>query len=245
MSEQERDLAAGAALGALSAEDAARLDAELARSPELAAHLEDYRATVSMLEATVGRERPPADLFDRVLDRIEAEAEAEAVPAPVQEEPARGRERRRERSWRLWPAFAAGAAAAAAVALVLVLAGGDDLGTPDARAAVQGTEDFPGVRGEARLYRAGQEDGVVVVALDDVPTPAAGEHYEVWVLRKEAGGEMEAVGVFTPTTASVDLEFRLPGPGDYEAVDVSVEEDGGPAAHSGTSLAGGVFEQAA
>jgi anti-sigma-K factor RskA len=241
VSEQERDLAAGAALGALSAEDAARLDADVARSPELAAHLEEYRATVSMLEATVGRERPPADLFDGVLERIEAEA----VPAPVQEEPARGRERRRERSWRLWPAFAAGAAAAAAVALVLVLAGGDDLGTPDARAAVQGTEDFPGVRGEARLYRAGQEDGVVVVALDDVPTPGSGEHYEVWVLRKEAGGAMEAVGVFTPTTASVDLEFRLPGPGDYEAVDVSVEEDGGPAAHSGTSLAGGVFEQAA
>lgn len=241
MSEQERDLAAGAALGALSAADAARLDEEVARSPGLAADLEGYRATVSMLEATVGRERPPADLFDRVLERIEAEA----APAPVQEEPARRREPRRERSWRLWPAFAAGAAAAAAVALVLVLAGGDDLGTPDARAAVQGTEDFPSVRGEARLYRAGQEDGVVVVDLDDVPTPEAGEHYEVWVLRKEAGGEMEAVGVFTPATSSVDLEFRLPGPGDYEAVDVSVEEDGGPAAHSGTSLAGGLFEQAA
>ena len=75
----------------------------------------------------------------------------------------------------------------------------------------------------------------MAVDLDDVPAPEAGEHYEVWVLRKEAGGEMEAVGVFTPTTSSVDLEFRLPGPGDYEAVDVSVEEDGGPAAHSGTS----------
>lgn len=243
MSEQGRDLAAGAALGALSAEDAARLEEEVARSPELAAHLEDYRATVSMLEATVARERPPADLFDRVLERIEAEG----VAAPVQEEPepARRRAQRRERSWRLWPAFAAGAAAAAAVALVLVVAGGDDLGTPDARAAVQGTEAFPTVRGEARLYRAGQEDGVVVVALDDVPTPGAGEHYEVWVLRKEAGGEMEAVGVFTPTASSVDLEFRLPGPGDYEAVDVSVEEDGGSPAHSGTSLAGGHFEQAA
>ena len=241
MSEQERDLAAGAALGALSAEDTARLDEQVARSPELAAHLEDYRATVSMLEATVARERPPADLFDRVLERIEAEG----VPAPVQEEPVRRRAQRRERSWRLWPAFAAGAAAAAAVALVLVVTGGDDLGTPDARAAVQGTEAFPTVRGEARLYRAGREDGVVVVALDDVPTPGAGEHYEVWVLRKEARGEMEAVGVFTPTASSVDLEFRLPGPGDYEAVDVSVEEDGGPPAHSGTSLAGGHFEQAA
>jgi hypothetical protein len=52
---------------------------------------------------------------------------------------------------------------------------------------------------------------------------------EVWVLRREAEGEMEAVGVFVPTSATPDLEFRLPGPGDYEAVDVSVEPDGGPA----------------
>ena len=57
----------------------------------------------------------------------------------------------------------------------------------------------------------------------------------------DAGGEMEAVGAFTPTSGDVELDLPLPGPGDYAAVDVSVEEDGGPPAHSDTSLAGGTF----
>ena len=48
-------------------------------------------------------------------------------------------------------------------------------------------------------------------------------------------------GVFTPTSSDVELELPLPGPGDYAAVDVSVEENGGPPAHSDTSLAGGTF----
>jgi hypothetical protein len=53
---------------------------------------------------------------------------------------------------------------------------------------------------------------------------------------------MEAVGVFTPIAQDVELELRLPGPGTYRAVDVSVEPDGGSAEHSGRSLAGGRFE---
>ena len=53
---------------------------------------------------------------------------------------------------------------------------------------------------------------------------------------------MEAVGAFTPTGSRVRLKLGLPGAGDYEAVDVSVEPDGGSASHSGLSLAGGHFE---
>ena len=53
---------------------------------------------------------------------------------------------------------------------------------------------------------------------------------------------MEAVGAFTPRSSQVRLELGLPGSGDYEAVDVSVEPDGGSASHSGQSLAGGHFE---
>ncbi|HEU5112846.1 MAG TPA: anti-sigma factor, partial [Acidimicrobiia bacterium] len=78
-----------------------------------------------------------------------------------------------------------------------------------------------------------------VVDLAEVPTPAAGEHYEVWVLRKASGGEMEAVGVFRPTSPTVDLRFTLPGPGDYQAVDVSVEEDGGAVGLRRPSIRGG------
>jgi anti-sigma-K factor RskA len=245
VNEHDREQAAAAALGALSPEEAGRLQESVAVTPELAAQLDDDRATVSMLEAGVAREAPPADLFDRVLVRIEMETEAVPAPSLVQpQEPGPRRRPFRERAGRLWPAFAAGAATAvAALALVLVLTG-DDPGSPDARAAVTGTDEFPGVRGEARLYGAESDDGRLVVDLDDIPAPGPGEHYEVWVLRESAGGAMEAVGVFSPAESSVDLEFSLPGPGDYEAVDVSVEPDGGPASHSGRSLAGGRFEPA-
>jgi hypothetical protein len=61
------------------------------------------------------------------------------------------------------------------------------------------------------------------------------------VLRTEGGGAMEAVGSFTPDGDRATLELPLPGPGDYKAVDVSVEPDGGPAEHSAVSLAGGTF----
>jgi anti-sigma-K factor RskA len=239
MTEHDRDLAAAAALGPLPAEDAARLEREATRSPELAAQVDEYAATVAMLEGAVAREAPPAGLFDRVLERIDADEVAEEpVAAPAEpRRPAFGRARR------FWPAFAAGAVSATAAAvLILALTGGDDLGAAELRAAVSGTDEFPAVHGEARLYGATGEDGRLVVDLDDVPPPAAGEHYEVWVLRKSGEGEMEAVGVFSPTSSSVDLEYRLPGAGDYEAVDVSIEPDGGPPSHSGRSLASGLFE---
>jgi anti-sigma-K factor RskA len=242
MSDHERDEAAAAALGALSSGDAARLAADAARDPGLAAELEEYRATVAMLEASVARESPPPDLFDAVLRRIDDESTAPS-PAPVPAAPAPARPSFRERvAHRFWPAFAAGAAAAAVIAIAIAFANDDSLGSPDARAAVRGTQAFSEVSGEARLYASREEDGRLVLHLTDVPSPSTGEHYEVWVLRREAEGEMEAVGVFVPTSATADLEFRLPGPGDYEAVDVSVEPDGGPAEHSGRSLAGGTFE---
>jgi anti-sigma-K factor RskA len=241
MTEHQRDQAAAAALGALSSEEAARLTAEAASDPALSAELQEYRAAVALLEASVARESPPRELFDGVLARIAAESTA-ASPAAVAPAPARPSLWDRV-SHRFWPAFGAGAAvAAAAIAIAFVVARDDSLGSPDARAAVQGTQEFSDVSGEARLYASTQEDGRLVLHLTELPSPSAGEHYEVWVLRREAEGEMEAVGVFVPTSATADLEFRLPGPGAYEAVDVSVEPDGGPAEHSGRSLAGGKFE---
>jgi hypothetical protein len=131
------------------------------------------------------------------------------------------------------------------MAIAFVVARDDSLGSPDALAAVHGAPEFSDVSGEARLYASGQDDGRLVLRLSELPAPSPGQHYEVWVLRSEADGEMEAVGVFVPTTDEVDLEFRLPGAGDYEAVDVSVEADGGPPEHSGRSLAGGTFEPSA
>jgi anti-sigma-K factor RskA len=234
MNDDHRDLAAAEALGALSPEESTDFRTELARDPELAAEFDEYGATVSLLEASVARESPGYDLFAGVLARIE--------PAPARSEPA---PQRRQWSWRrTLPAFAVGMAATAAVfAIALALGSNSSLGTPDAIAAVQGTPEFAGVHGEARLYKAESADGVLRLELADVPAAAAGEHYEVWVLRPSAGDTMEAVGVFNPTASEVDLELSLPGAGDYVAVDISVEPDAGSPEHSGTSLAGGTFER--
>lgn len=95
--------------------------------------------------------------------------------------------------------------------------------------------------GEAALYGSAADGGTVRVTLRDVPAAPSGHHYEVWVLRRNRGGEMEAVGSFTPTSHTVKLKLPLPGAGDYAAVDVSVQENGGSPLHSNTSLAGGAF----
>lgn len=219
MSDTVRDLLAGEALGVLSPGEREQVDALVRKDGAAATELEQHRATVAMLETAVARKLPSATLFDRIL----ADVRPSATPAP-------------RRRWRWAPRLAAGVAAAAVVALgVVVYTGGP--GDPDARAAIAGTPRFAGVSGSATL-----DEGELVLKLENVPAPPAGHHYEVWVLRTEGGGAMEAVGSFTPAGESARLELPLPGPGDYQAVDVSVEPDGGPPEHSNVSLAGGSFE---
>lgn len=183
--------------------------------------------TLATVERSLPRVTPAADLLDRILTEIRPEATV--IPL----------HRKAHRRVAV-PIVAALAAAAAVVLVAFVVSGGDGLGRADARAAIAGKSD-PAVTGEAVLYGSAVDGGTVHVSLRDVPPAPGGHHYEVWVLRSDAGGEMEAIGAFTPTSADVELDLPLPGPGDYAAVDVSVEENGGPPVHSETSLAGGTF----
>jgi hypothetical protein len=183
------------------------------------------RATLAHLERLLPRVTPPADTFDRIL----AEIQPEAAVIPL-----RPKARRR-----LVVAAAALTAVAAAIVIATV-AGGNGPGPPDARAAITGKSD-PAVTGEARLYGSTADGGTVQLTLRDVPHPSTGHHYEVWVLRRDGAGQMEAIGSFTPTSHTVKLDLPLPGAGDYTAVDISVEQDGGPPRHSNTSLATGAF----
>jgi anti-sigma-K factor RskA len=232
MNDDVRDLLAGAALGVLSPADEESLPKLVERDGAAAAELRAFRATVASLEAGLARAQPSPDLFDRILAEVEHPPAEAAAPIDL----ARARRRRR----RVPQLAAAGVAAAAAVVLALgVFSGGR--GDPDVRAAVAGTPEFTGVTGDAALYSPDRSGGVLVLNLENVPPPPSGHHYEVWVLRSEGGGAMEAVGSFTPAEEDAQLEFQLPGPGDYRAVDVSVEPDGGPAEHSTVSLAGGRF----
>ena len=188
---------------------------------------EDDYDTLAVVEQALPRVAPPEDMFDRIL----AEIRPEATVVPL-----RPRTHRRV----VVPAVGAVAAIAAVVLIAVVALGGDGLGSPDARAAIAGKSD-PAVHGEAVLYGSQADGGTVRVSLRDVPTAPSGHHYEIWVLRKDGGGQMESVGSFTSAAHNVDLDLPLPGPGDYAAVDVSVEENGGSPIHSDTSLAGGTF----
>jgi anti-sigma-K factor RskA len=179
------------------------------------------------LERLIPPVSPPADLFDRVLDEVRGEA----IVVPL---------RPRTRRLRGWTAGAVAAAVAAVAAIAIGVSLSDDgLGTPDATAAIAGNS-APEVTGEARLYDADADGGHVLVTLQNVPPAPSGHHYEVWVLR-EGTTEMESVAVFTPESDTIELDVTLPGPGQYVAVDISVEEDGGPPEHSPTSLATGTF----
>ena len=218
MNDSDRDLLAGEALGVLSADEREHVAELVRKDGAAAAELDQHRATVATLEAAVARELPSGDLFDRIVAAVQ--------PAPAPE---------RGRRWSWAPRLAGGLAATAAVALALVVLTGGP-GEPDARAAVAGTPQFTDVSGTATL-----DEDKLVLELENLPAPPAGHHYEVWVLRTEGDGEMEAVGSFTPEGESARLELPLPGPGDYQAVDVSVEPDGGPPEHSDVSLAGGRF----
>jgi Anti-sigma-K factor rskA, C-terminal len=177
------------------------------------------------LGAALPRVTPPSGLFDRVL----AEVQSEAVVVPLRRRSVILRHR--------------GLSALAATAAVLVVAVGvwsatrDDTGPPATRAVLQGPGDSS-VTGEAELLTG--DRARVLVSLHNVPPAPSGHHYEVWVLH-EGAEAMEPVGTFAPTTRDVDLELTLPDSGPYAAVDISVEENGGPPEHSGTSLATGAF----
>ena len=185
------------------------------------------RATLLQLERLLSRVSPPAGTFDRIL----AEIEPEATVIPL-------RQRAKRRA--VVVSAVATLSAVAAVIVIAILSGGNGLGPPDARAAIAG-KSAPAVRGEARLYGSTADSGTVRLTLREVPPAPSGHHYEVWVLRRNGDGQMEAIGSFTPASRSVELDLPLPGAGDYAAVDISVQEDGGSPEHSNTSLASGAF----
>jgi hypothetical protein len=180
----------------------------------------EERMMFDQLGTALPRVAPPDDLFDRILDQVRDEA----VVVPL-------RPRRRP----VWIAAAA-AAVAADLAVAVVVQSGGGLGDPDARAALSP----PGastVVGTAELFSDAKQ---VRVSLASVPAAPAGHHYEVWVL-PEGSDAMISLATFQGDGADVDLDLDLPSSGPFVAVDVSVEEDDGPAAHGDTSFATGLF----
>lgn len=212
------------ALGALDEDEATALRAHIEDCEECRGALAAHESLVVQLEGGIAR--VPAPAFDDLA----------LAPPPARPVP-RARRRRRV----VWMGAAAGLAAAAAAALVFLIGGGG--ASPAAIAAVR--SELPGATttGQARLFHPDRPDGQLELRLRDVPALAPGTYYAVWVLPR---GErtMEPIGTFAPSGHSVDLTLPLPGRGDYQAVDVSIQRVGGPSAHSKLSLAGGAFHGA-
>lgn len=190
----------------------------------------DEERTLAALGRALPRVAPSDDLFERILAATAPETAAPVVAL-----------RRPLRRPPLGVTFASAAlAAAAAVAITIGVRSGAGLGTPAATAAVATHLSSAHVRGRADLYRPNAPNGVLRLHLQDVPSPPPGAHYEVWVLPR-GSTQMTAVGSFTPAKPTVTLSLPLPAAGTYAAVDISVQRNDGPAAHSQVSLAGATF----
>jgi hypothetical protein len=122
------------------------------------------------------------------------------------------------------------------------LAGGDNLGHPTTTAALVTASRTSQLAGEVKVFDPQSADARIVIQLSHVPRAPAGHHYEVWVLRPGRNVAMGAIGAFTPADGKARLELTLPGPGDYIALDISIQEDGGSPEPSGQSLAGATLQ---
>ena len=233
MNEELRELAALAALGALDPSDAERLAAAVAADPDLARELALDQAVVGELGRFAARSTPRAGLGDQIL----AAAVTGAKPGRSSRSSAGRRPVRR-----FIPAAGVAVAAALLASLVTFVAtrGDSGLGAPVATAAIAPHSSATPISGTASLFHTDAPDGRIVLDLAKVTPAPTGHHYEIWVLRKGAT-TMEAVGAFAPATTSLKLTLPLPGKGDYGAVDISLQPDGGPPEHSQISVAGGAF----
>jgi anti-sigma-K factor RskA len=173
----------------------------------------EHRDTVSRLDRGVARVSPPEDLFDRILADTRP-----ARPTPL------------HRRLSTWAAPVAAAAAAVLVTLA-VTRGGEGLGDPAGRATIRSAL----VDGTVAVYRPEERDGEVVIDLDRVPDPPSEHYYELWIVGP--GGRSLPIGAFTPEDGEAHFEVRLPTPGRYLSVDISIEEVDGPPQHSGRSIA--------
>ncbi len=124
------DLAAGYALGALSAEEVQRFEAFLATSPEAQREVAEFRDVTALLAIGEGDAAPSADLRDRVLARIR-----ESKVAPISAAaPSRGRV-----PTLYWGALAASVLAAVGLTLSLGKLRSEMSGLEGALASVRST----------------------------------------------------------------------------------------------------------
>lgn len=188
------------------------------------------------------------------LDALEADEWDAAGPPPLRVDVAMPVPAAPRRSWLAGLGERLGAAVSARPALVLgcvalvlglgvgaglLVAGGDGDGAPGGAPQVVALERFDeGPVGASGTAWVAQLDGVREVTIDTrgLKPSADGTSYEVWMIRDAT--TMVGLGTFkvgSEGRATVTLPANV-DPADYPVMDVSIEPDDGPAAHSGVSV---------
>lgn len=242
MNEKEfAELAAGAALHALSAEDERRFHDALAAHPEWQTIVEADAGAAGMLAETAATVDPPASIRSALLAQIAVTPQGRAsdgdephaaAPAPVSraaEEPAV--ESPQPRRWTR-TVFALAACLALLVGVGIgAVALNQQLNRPASVVALQEIEAAGDAEqatvalddgGTATAHWSGSVGKAVLVA-DGLPNPGEGETYELWFVRGDAP---VSAGVFDvdggDATALLDGDMQA-----GDAIAVTVEQAGG------------------
>jgi anti-sigma-K factor RskA len=221
------------ALGLLEGEDLAEARRLEASDPAFAGEvraLAGVGAQLSALEADEWDQAGPPPL------------RVDTAPAPATRPSWAARMRERGRSGlRVRPALAAGFAVvllALGVGAGLLVAGGDD-GAPAPAGQVVALDRYgagpAGASGRATVSQTGGGPEVTIDTRGLRPS-RPGSSYEVWMIRD--GRHMVGLGRFKvgPGGRAIVTLPVVVSPADYPIMDVSIQADDGPAAHSGVSV---------
>ncbi|MCK6067270.1 MULTISPECIES: anti-sigma factor [Microbacterium] len=236
MNEQDfAELAAGAALHALSHDDRVAFDTARRQHPEWEHHVTANVATAAVLADGVADVAPPAGIRSALLARI-AVTPQDPAPAAPEAEPdvpgAPGAPARRPRAWRARSWFAL----AASLALLVGIGWGaafvnQQLNRPAPVAALEEIRQAPDARTESAAVAGGGEAtaywsptvGKAVLVLEDFPPLGEDESYQMWLIRD--GAAVSAGLVPADDGSGPALLADTPEPGDVLAV--TREPEGG------------------
>ncbi len=248
------------ALDALDEHETAQFEAHLATCPECTQIVSEMRSVVAALPLTVPLVEPPADLKQRMFDRIHAlespQSSPRAVEPAVVASPGPRQSRRSFFSIFTGGGFAVGAALASLV-LLLVTGGmvlqqrgqiADLQGQLAQREAVQALVNAPDgqvvqmqQRGmEVKLFADPDSERAYIV-IDGLPDPGQGRDYQIWLSPDGKNLQPVSVGVFPDNSGRWLLEADKPL-SSYRWIGLTEEPEGGSPKPTSKPLMGGEFQ---
>ncbi len=206
-------------LGALDAEESARVETHTATCPGCMAQLRDAEQAVSMLALSAPPVPAPPAVRDRLMAAIESEPQTVSRPAVVAAEPSPKRDGSRSPGW--WPRFARIAAPVLAVAVIALVAWNVSLrnSLTDTRDTIYGSATSAALPHVGTVFIDANGQATLEANASSAPS---GKTYQAWVI--PPGGKPISAGLFSGGRTSVDLA-TVAHPGDTVAV--TVEPAGG------------------